>query len=116
MSDTRYLTRREAAAACGCSFDTIRRRIADGMPSRVREDGVVEVAIADLVEHGLLDPLAAGGDITGSLARSRTEQELGDTRHELAVKVARVEWLEGRLGECQDEIAFLRGIVTKAAA
>ena len=48
-----HLTRQEAAAACGVSFDTIRRRIKAGLPSRKRDDGVVEVAITALVEHGL---------------------------------------------------------------
>jgi len=117
MAETaRYLTRQEAAAATGVSFDTIRRRIKAGLPSRKRDDGVVEIAVADLVEHGLLDPLAAGGDITGAVAKSKTERQLDEAQQALAVAGARVLWLEARLVEYQDETAFLRGLVKKAAA
>lgn len=116
MADTAtYLTRREAAAACGVSFDTIRRRIKAGMPAE-EQDGVIVVAVADLVAHGLLDPLAAGGDITGAVAKDRTERQLEEAQHALAVAGARVVWLEARLAEYQDETKFLRGLVKTAAA
>lgn len=117
MSETAiHLTRQEAAAACGVSFDTIRRRIRASMPSDKRDDGVVVVAIADLVAHGLLDPLAAGGDVSGAVAKSKAERQLGDAQQALAAADARVVLLEARIEEYRAETAFLRSLVTKAAA
>jgi hypothetical protein len=54
-----YVTQEDAAALCGRSYDTIRRyRRQNRLPnSRSRADGVIEVAVADLVAVGLLDPL-----------------------------------------------------------
>jgi hypothetical protein len=58
----KYLTRRDAAAVCGCSVDTLRHDEREGrLPNaRKREDGTKEYAVADLLAIGRLDALAAG--------------------------------------------------------
>lgn len=116
MSEHAYLNRKEAAAACGCHVDTIRRAEASGkLPNcRRRDDGTVEIPVADLVAAGLLDPLAAAGPIEEVATRSRTERDLAATRQELAVSRAEVAALVQRLARAEDEVAFLRRLLTKA--
>jgi hypothetical protein len=113
MSEPRYLTRREAAAVCGRHIDTIRRAERDGLASRKRPDGTIEIAVADLVEFGLLDPLVDTTDIAGAVAQSRVERERDEALQALAVELTRNELLEARVADLRDETAFLRGLVRK---
>ncbi|MDY7104644.1 MAG: hypothetical protein S0880_25955 [Actinomycetota bacterium] len=87
MSESTYLTRKEAAALCDCHVDSIRRAEKKGLlpNSRQRADGTIEIAVADLVAAGMLDPLAARTDVTEVAGRSRAERDLTVVRQELAV-------------------------------
>lgn len=118
MADTTYLSKKEAAAACGCDETTIQRYKRNGkLPnSRYGEGGVLEVAVADLVAAGLLDPLAVAGDVSGLGGRARIERDLVDARQELAVATARLDALSDRVARSDEEIAFLRSLLAKADA
>lgn len=76
--ETRYLTRREASAACACHVDTIRRaEVASRLSSkRTRADGTLEIPVADLAGAGLLDPLAAGEGLPELVTRTRAQRDL----------------------------------------
>ncbi len=113
MSETRYLTRRDAAAACGCHVDTIRRaEAANRLPNRrARADGTIEIPVADLVGAGLLDPLAAGDGLPELVTRSRSERDLLDARQQVAVRDVTINELRVQLEVARDEIAFLRRLV-----
>lgn len=108
-----WVAQEEAAALCGCSYDTIRRyrRLKKLPRSRRRADGTVEVPVADLVAAGLLDPLRAGGDVDVLAARSRAERDLVVTRQELAVTTARLEAEAARAARAEGEVAFLRRLL-----
>lgn len=118
MSESVYLTRREAAALCGRHVDSIRRAEKKGLlpHTREREDSTIEVAVADLVAAGLLDPLAARGDVSELAGRNRAERDLTAARQELAVADARLAGLTDRVTRQDEEIAFLRALLKKAAA
>ena len=115
MHQPTYLTQDEAAAVCNKSYDTIRRRRRNGyLPnSRTRSDGTVEVAVADLVAAGLLDPLAATDDVTEIATRSRVERDLITARQELAVQRAQIDGLTAANEILRAENAFLRTLLTK---
>lgn len=118
MADPGYLTKKDAAAACGCSEATIQRYKRDGKLPNTRRGaaGVLEVPVADLVAAGLLDPLAATSDLPEVAWRSRTERDLVTARQDLAVTRAELEACRRQLTVAHDEIAFLRSLLTKAAA
>lgn len=87
MQGPNNFTQDEAAVVYGKSKDTIRRyrredRLAN---SRTRPDGTVEIAVSDLVAAGLLDPLAAAGDVAEVALRSRVERDLVTSRQEVAL-------------------------------
>lgn len=112
-----HITQEEAAAVCGKSFDTIRRYRRHGkLPnSRTRPDGMVEVAVADLVAAGLLSPLAAAsGEVPAIAGRSRAERDLAAARQELAVANVRMDELAERLARSESEVEFLRAVLKKA--
>jgi hypothetical protein len=117
VSDPTYLSKAEAAALTGKSEATIQRYRRDGkLPSsRYRPDGTLEVAVADLVSAGLLDPLAAAGGVEEIAGRTRSERDLLAARRDLAVAEARLDALAGRLDEAHDQIAFLRALLKDAA-
>lgn len=118
-----FVTRKEAAAMCGVHVDTIRRGETAEPPekpklpnTRRRTDGVVEIAVADLVAAGMLDPLAARADVTDLAGRSRAERDLTAVRQELALANTQLAGLTDRLIRQDEEIAFLRSLLKKAAA
>jgi hypothetical protein len=104
------LTQRAAADLCSVHRDTIRRRRRQGeLPnSRQRSDGTVEVAVADLVAAGLLDPLAAPDVVQQLPSGSRAALELTVARMELAVTAERLAQLTDRLARAEKEVLFLR--------
>lgn len=110
------LTRKEAAALCGCHEDTIRRDERDGKyPNRrQRHDGTWEIPVADLVNAARLDPMLARGDVEDAAARSRAERDLIATRQDLAVAKALIEQLTARLADARADVAFLREQLAKA--
>lgn len=118
MSETRYLTREQAASACAVSEATIRRDDSLGKyPNRrVRADGVVEIPVSELVAAGRLDPLNVDAPLEEIAKKSKLEREVLDLRQELAVVTARFEGLRDRLRGANDEISFLRGIYKKQVA
>lgn len=118
MADTTYLSKKEAAAACRCSEANIQRYRRDGkLPNaRYGEGGVLEVAVADLVAAGLLDPLAAAGDVSDLGGRARIERDLVEARQELAVATARLDALTDRVARSDEEITFLRSLLAKVDA
>ncbi|MCA9851762.1 MAG: hypothetical protein KC461_14110 [Dehalococcoidia bacterium] len=105
MSSTeRFVTRREAARICGCSYDSIRRRQADGAyPNAQEHDGAWVIPMSDLVAAGDLDPSA-------STEPARNDSETGDAD---AVRIAR---LEAELAWAQAEIGFQRSLLMEMAA
>lgn len=118
MSETAYLTRKEAAALCGCHVDSIRRAEKKGLLPHTRQhrNGSTQIAVADLVAAGMLDPLAARTDVTEVAGRSRAERDLTAVRQELAVAYTQIAGLTDRMTRQDDEIAFLRALLKKAAA
>lgn len=117
MSETVYLTKKDAAAACGCSEATIQRYHREGrLPNaRYGASGKLEVPVPDLVAAGLLDPLAATSDVIEIAGRSRTERDLVTARQDLAVARAEVEACQRQLAAAREDITFLRSLLTKAA-
>jgi len=116
MSESPYLNQHDAADLCGKSYDTIRRYRREGtLPnSRTRGDGTVQVAVADLVACGLLDPLVASGPVGELADRSRSARDLVLVRQELAVATVRIEALTERLSSADAEVAFLRGLLKRS--
>ncbi len=106
-----FLVLRDAAALCNKSEATLSRyRRNDKLPnSRRNADRHVEVAVADLVACGLLDPLAAAGPVSELADRSRAARDLVLVRQELAVATVRIEALTDRLISFDAEVCFLRG-------
>lgn len=113
MSETQYLTRDEAALACGVSKDTLRKDQRDGkLPHcRARADGRTEIAVADLVAAGRLDPLASDAPLTEIVTKSRTERELLEARHHNALLEAELVSRREELRHRDEEIRFLRGLL-----
>lgn len=102
MATTECLvTRREAARLCGCSYDSIRRRQAEGAyPNAVERDGAWVIPVSDLVAAGDLDP-------TAPVEAPPADSDSGD-----AVRIAR---LEAALAAAESEIEFQRGLLLKMA-
>jgi DNA-binding transcriptional MerR regulator len=117
MADPIFISRKEAAALCHRSEDTLRRYDRAGrLPNRrVGDDGAVHYAVADLVAIGLLDPLAADGPLAEVASHSRAERELAVARTELAVAEARIEELLARVERADEEVAFLRRLLVGRA-
>jgi hypothetical protein len=105
MSSTeRFVTRREAAALCGCSYDSIRRRQAEGAyPHAEERDGAWVIPVSDLVAAGDLDP-------TAPVEAPPADRDSGGGD---AVRIAR---LEAALAAAESEIEFQRGLLLKMAA
>ncbi len=105
MSSTeRFVTRREAARICGCSYDSIRRRQADGAyPNAVERDGAWVIPVSDLVAAGDLDPTAPTEPAPPDSDASGAD----------AVRIAR---LEAELARAQAEIEFQRDLLMQMAA
>lgn len=118
MAESTYITRKEAAALCDCHVDSIRRAEKKNLlpNTRQRSDGTTELAVADLVAAGMLDPLAARADVAEVAGRNRAERDLTAVRQELALASARIVGLTDRLTGQDEEIAFLRSLLKKAAA
>ena len=116
MNETQYLTRDEAALACGCHRDTLRRYEKNGkLPhARKRSDGTTEIPVPDLVSAGLLNPLAADAPLVEIVTKTKTERELLETRQDLAICQVRFEEMRTRLHKTEDEVLFLRGLCKNA--
>lgn len=114
--DPEAMTVRESSLVCGVSTDTIRRRLADGIPGARRNDdgswsipvgGLAAVGLVPRVERlgrpnrrdGASDPNRASGDndIGGRLAAAE------------ALAAARAE----HIADLRSEIEILRHLVTK---
>ena len=115
MHSPTHVTQLEAVDLTGRSYDTLRRLRRQGkLPnSRERSDGVVEVALSDLVGIGLLNPLAAKGDVTEVISRSRIERDLLEARQELALQRGENESLRKSMTRVESEVAYLRGLLNK---
>ncbi|HVX23312.1 MAG TPA: helix-turn-helix domain-containing protein [Acidimicrobiales bacterium] len=116
--DRLFLTRREAAAACGVSEDTLRRDQRSGKLPHTRSgaDGAVLYAVADLVALGRLDPRSGAGEPVEVGGRVRAERELAAARAELAAAQARIAGLSAWIERTEGEVAFLRSLLAKAPA
>jgi hypothetical protein len=110
----RYFTRKEAAALCGTSADTIKRaqgrglfpgaRPRPGCPSRT-----TEIPYVDLVNAGLYSPPAAGGEPDEELRRIQD----GDRLSELTVKVAELQAVaDERLARMKESDSLVRRLTT----
>ena len=115
MHSPTHVTQLEAVDLTGRSYDTLRRLRRQGkLPnSRERSDGVVEVALSDLVGIGLLNPLAAKGDVTEVISRSRIERDLLEARQELALQRGENESLRKSMTRVESEVAYLRGLLSR---
>ena len=102
------LSRAEAADACNVSVDTIKRRIKAGAFPRARQVGLDRswvIPVSDLVDAGLLPASALALPAATQSATAHLAEALAENRG-LRVALARAE----------DEIAFLRDIVTRRRA
>jgi len=117
VQPTTHVTQHQAADLTGKSYDTLRRLRRQGkLPnSRERSNGVIELALSDLVDTGLLNPLATLGDVTEVVTRSRTERDLLEARQELALQRSRNEALTETIARVEGEVAYLRDLVKKVA-
>lgn len=115
MAGSPFLTRKEAAAACGCSENTLRRDQREGkLPNaRQNDDGATLYAVSDLVAIGRLDPLAATGPVQQVVGYDRTGSELAAARQELAAARARIADQVSWIARVEDEVAFLRSLLAK---
>ena len=116
------LSRAEAADACNVSVDTIKRRIKAGAFPRARQVGLDRswvIPVSDLVDAGLLPASAlALPAATQSAAGAAVEQSshvIAPTAR-LAEALAENRGLRVALARAEDEIAFLRDIVTRRRA
>ncbi|HEX3946629.1 MAG TPA: hypothetical protein VHW47_02940 [Acidimicrobiales bacterium] len=122
MTERLYLSRREAAAACGKSEDTIRRYDRSGrFPGRhVTAGGVTVYPLADLVAAGLLDPAAlfdpsvTSEPAAGRVGGTSSDGELAAAHADLAVARARIADLTAWIDRQHGEIEFLRGLVQRS--
>jgi hypothetical protein len=114
--DTTWLSRRDAAAACGCHVDTIRRYEKRGeLPNKQVRNGTVLIPVSDLVAAGLLDPLANDDRIEQVAHRSRTERELAAARQEIAVLTVRLDGARARAERAEADVAFFKQLVASKA-
>ena len=113
MSESRYLTREEAAIACGVSIDTLRRDQRLGKLPQVRTcaDGVVEIPVSDLVAAGRLDPLATDAPLVEIVTKSKTERDLLDARQRNEMLEAELDYKREQLQHLNEEIKFLRSML-----
>lgn len=116
VDESTVLTRKEAAVACGCSEDTLRRdqRLGRLPNTRRGSDGSILYVVADLVAAGRLGKSEATGPVVEVVGRSRAERDLVAARTELAVANARITELSARIERQEDEITFLRSLVAPA--
>jgi hypothetical protein len=117
MSEATYLTRDEAAIACGVHVDTIRRDQREGEypNARQRPDGKWEIPVSDLVAKGRLNPMAANAPHVEIVTKPRIEREVFDLRLQLSQQSGVVLSLEGMLARADEEIKFLRGLLRERA-
>jgi hypothetical protein len=111
MSQQRELTREQAADACACHVDTIRRYERAGkLPNRRQDEGGKwHLPVTDLVAAGLLDPVASHDALPEIAERSKAQRDVAELRLRLAASEARAEILE-------DQVAFLRQLATSRTA
>ena len=122
---TGELSRTDAANVCDVSIDTIKRRIRAGAFPNAHQVGLDRswvIPVSDLVDAGLLPASAlALPAATQSAARAAVEQSshviapTPATAH-LAEALAENRGLRVALARAEDEIAFLRDIVTRRRA
>ena len=117
MTERLYLSRREAAAACGKSEDTIRRHDRSGrFPGRqVAGDGTVLYPVSDLVTAGLLDPAALSAPPVELAGGDRSHGEMAAAQAELAAAKTRIADLTAWIDRQNGEIDFLRNLVQQSA-
>ncbi len=104
MSTERLVTRKEAAQICGCSYDSIRRRQADGAyPNAHKRDDTWYMPVSDLVAAGDLDPTAPTEPVRPS-------------PHLVGADAVRIATLEAELARAEAEIEFQRDLLMQLAA
>lgn len=114
MSAAQWVTQREAAELCGCSYDTIRRRRKHGDFGECRQESPGEhssewlLPQAGLVAAGLLDPVAAGSDPEAVLGRREAERLYEVARLELERTKAERDAARALAAEREAEIRHLR--------
>lgn len=115
MVQPKFLSRKEAAEACGCSEDTLRRDQRQGKLPRTRlgDDGVTRYAAADLVAVGRLVPEPPPANDASGPERRRPDGDLAAAQTELAVAQARLAELSSRIERDQEEIALLRSLLAR---
>lgn len=115
MAGSPFLTRKEAAAVCECSENTLRRDQREGrLPqARLGDDGATLYAVSDLVAIERLDPLTAPGAVHEVVGYDRTGSELAVARRELASAQARIADQASWIARIEDEVAFLRSLLAK---
>jgi hypothetical protein len=118
MSEPAFVTKAQSALLCDRSEATIQRykRQGDLPNSRYAVDGTLEIAVADLVAAGLLDPLAAGERVDAAVARHSATRELAQLHQDLAVLQASFDGVSARLSDALDQISYRRSRVPKAVA
>lgn len=116
MSAEQWVTQREAAELCGCSYDTIRRRRKHKDFGECRQESPGEhssewlIPLAGLVAAGLLDPVAAASDPEAVLGRREAERLYEVARLELERTKAELGAAKSALSARDEEIRFLRKV------
>ena len=114
MGAEQWVTQKEAAELCGCSYDTIRRRRKHGDFGECRQESPGEhssewlLPLAGLVAAGLLDPVAAGSDPEAVLGRREAERLYEVARLELERTKAERDAARALAAEREAEIRHLR--------
>lgn len=114
MSAEQWVTQREAAELCGCSYDTIRRKRKAGLLGECRQERPGDhssewlVPISGLVAAGLLDPVAAASDPEAVLGRREAERLYEVARLELERTKAELDAARTLAPERETEIKHLR--------
>ncbi|QBI18895.1 hypothetical protein ER308_04595 [Egibacter rhizosphaerae] len=115
----RWLSRNEVADLVGRSYDTVRRDEGRGLyPHARRRAGSTtrEIPLSDLVEAGHYDPASEAESAEETISKVRSGRENSELREELARAQARIEALEERLADANEDRRFLRRLLEGRAA
>lgn len=110
------MTVRESSLVCGVSTDTIRRRLADGVPgARRNDDGSWSIPVGGLAAVGLVPRVERLGRPNGRDGGSNPNRANGDNdmRERLAAAEALASARAEHIADLRSEIEILRHLIKK---
>lgn len=114
--DPEAMTVRQSAVACGVSTDTVRRRLAEGIPgARRNDDGSWSIPIGGLAAVGLVPRLERLDPKPGPYGHAGEEVEGdgdGDLRQRLAAAEALATARAEHIADLRSEVEMLRRLVS----